>query len=151
MQNVKLPGFLVKTFSFNVGKLEISPTVWQAAAIVFLLFLLVLTLARLRHMYVNWSIKGFVPTLLIGFFLAIIFEALLVMGGKTLFIEILGWENAPKPIRTALESSRMQLVQVLDETDSFKDLKMSTNDVVGYYNKLNSDEKQSVHEQICKP
>ena len=41
------------TFSFSVGQYDIAPTYITAGLIVFLLFLLVLTLARLRHMYVS--------------------------------------------------------------------------------------------------
>ena len=112
---MELPEIFNKTFKFDVGKLQIEPSYWQAAAIVFLVFLLILTLARLRHMYVGWSLKSFLPSIVFGFILAIIVEGFLIVGGKTLFIDIMGWENAPKPISTLLDIGRTKLVKVLGE------------------------------------
>ena len=109
MQLGNAPGNIVdyinKTFSFNIGKISIAPTYWQAGAILFLIFLLVLSLARLRHMYVGWSLKGFVPNLLLGFFLALIVEGFLIISGRTLLTSLVGWENAPKPISTAIDEA----------------------------------------------
>ena len=120
---LKLPdglesSFIGKTFSFNVGQLEIEPTYWQVAAIVFLLFALVWTLARLTHMYVAWSLgKSSVSMLFWGFLLTLILEGFLLIGGRTLLTEVLGWKNAPKPIGTALDIGRERLVDVLGVTE----------------------------------
>ena len=97
---MNLPGFLGRTFDVPIGKTVISPSYFYAAAIVFLLFLLVLTLAQVRRHFLNWSLKGGIFGIALGFFLALILEGFLIIGGKTVVTEILGWKNAPKPIKT---------------------------------------------------
>ena len=108
----------VPVLNLKLGEFQFSPSYIQAGAIVFLLFLLVLTLARLRYMFVNWSLgKSGVAMLFWGFLLALILEGFLIIGGRTLFTEILGWENAPKPIVNILDAGRNKLVGVLGVTD----------------------------------
>lgn len=106
-------GFLTKSFDFNFGSFSLPFSYWQALAIVVLLFLLVLTLAQVRHHFVNWSFKGAVFGLFFGFLLALILEGFLIIGGKTALTELLGWKNAPKPFSVALGAGRDKLVQVL--------------------------------------
>ena len=109
--------FLTKTFDFNLGNLTFSPTYVIAGAIVFLLFLLVLTLAQVRRHLLNWSIKGGIFGISLGFLLALIFEGFLLIGGRTIITEFLGWKNAPKPIVNILDAGRAKLVKVLGVTD----------------------------------
>ena len=114
--------FLTKTFSFSVGKFDLAPQYWTVVAIIFLLFLLVLTLARLRYMYIHWSIaKPSLAMIFWGFLLAIIIEGFFLISGRTLLTEILGWENAPKPISTVLDAGRAKLVNVLGENEQIPD------------------------------
>lgn len=102
--------FIERTFTFNIGKMEIAPTYWQAGAIIFLLFLLLMTFARVRYLYVNWSLgKSAIAMLFWGFLLAIIFEGFMLIAGKTLFTEIFGWQNAPKPISAFIDLGRDRL------------------------------------------
>ena len=99
--------FISKTFNFKLGNLDIAPTYWQAIAIVFLLFLLVFTLARVRYLYIHWSLgKNSIAFLFWGFILALILEGFLIIGGKTVLTEVLGWQDVPKPINTALDLGR---------------------------------------------
>ena len=100
-------------FQFNLGSLNISTSYLQAGAIVVLLFLLVLSLASFRRRLVGWSMKGALFGLFFGFLLALIFEGLLVVGGRTAITEIAGWKNAPQPILSVLDSGREKLVDVL--------------------------------------
>ena len=149
--------FLNKSFgTYNVRGLYIEPTYWQAFAIVFLLFLLVLTFARLRHLYVHWSVsKPAVSFIFYGFLLALIAEGFLILSGRTLFTEGLGWENAPKPISTVLEISRNKLVDVLGVTEeipsSYAQVQASYQSVVEDYESLTSEEKGEIKNFICKP
>ena len=107
-----------KTFDLKLGSIYISPTYWQAGLIVLLLFLLVFSLARLRYLYVNWSLgKSSLSMLFWGFLLALILEGFLILSGRTLLTEIIGWNNAPKPISVALDAGREKLVDVLGEND----------------------------------
>ena len=92
-----LPPLFFKTLNLNVGNFSISPAYWEVVAIVFLLFLLVITLAHVRHVYVHWSFKTNWSMLFMGFLLALILEGFLIVGGKTILIELFGWKNAPKP------------------------------------------------------
>ena len=95
------------------GGFSISPNLLQAILIVILIFLLIFTLGHLRHTYVDWSVKGILPGLTFGFVLAILVEGLFLIAGKTLFTEVLGWKNAPKPISNVLDASREKIVSVL--------------------------------------
>lgn len=146
-------GFVNKTFLMNVGSMQIAPTYWQAGLIILLLFILVLTLARLRHVYVGWSLKGFVPTVFFGFLLALVFEGFLILSGKTLLTELLGWENAPKPISTALDEGKVKLIKVLGVSEEIPEAERvyDYREVIGNYESLSSDDKDMVNKYICTP
>ena len=86
---------------------------WQAGAIIFLIFLLILTMANFRKHYVDWSLKGGVIGIFFGFLLALILEGFLLIGGKTALTEVLGWKNPPAPLAQVLDAGRSKLIQVL--------------------------------------
>lgn len=145
--------FISKTIPFNVGKLEIAPTYWQAGLIVLLLFVLVFALARLRRLYVNWSLNSFLPAVGLGFLLALIFEGFMIISGKTVLIALLGWKNAPKPISTALDEGRSELVKVLgvSENISVTEMENDYRKVISDFVNLNDEDKQKVNKYICTP
>lgn len=147
--------FLTKTFNFSVGKFDLSPQYWTVAAIIFLLFLLVLTLARLRYMYIHWSVaKPSLAMIFWGFLLAIIIEGFFLISGRTLFTELLGWENAPKPISTALDAGRAKLVNVLGVTEQIPESQAQVpptySSVISDYEILSSKEAEEVRLEICQ-
>lgn len=142
--------------TFKIGSFEIEPTYWQAAAIIVLLFLLVFTLARLRYLYVNWHFdKNSFAMLFWGFLLALIVEGFLMIGGRTLFTEILGLKNVPKPISTILNIGRNRLITVLGVSDQVpssvakEDLK--ADDLFKEFNNLSPSEAEKLYREICKP
>ena len=141
---------------YTIKGIQIEPTYWEAAAIVFLLFLLVLTLARLRYIYVNWHLsKQSISFLFYGFLLALILEGFLILSGRTLFTTIIGWKNPPKPISTALDAGRAKLVQVLGVEatvpSSVASELPSPQSVFSDYQNLSSEEKQEAQQFICQP
>lgn len=142
------------TFELPNG-MQISSNYIQAVLIVFMIFLIILSVARLRHMYVNWSLKGAVSMIGFGFLLALVLEGLLIIGGRTLFTEVLGWENAPKPISVALDAGRLRLVNVLGVTDSIPessaDTKSEVELVVKQINSLDVEERAQLFENYCSP
>lgn len=142
-----------KTLFFNIGSVKIAPTYWQAGLVVILLFVLVLTLARLRHMYVGWSVKGFFPILALGFLLALVFEGFMILGGKTLFTELLGWKNAPKPISTVLDEGRDRLIKVLGVNEEMPNPTggYDYREVLSIYEGLSDEDKGKVNTYICTP
>ena len=149
--------FLNKSFGvYNIRGIYVEPTYWMAGAIVLLLFLLVFTLARIRWLYVHWNLgKSSLSMLFWGFLLAIITEAFLILGGRTLFTEILGWKNAPKPISTLLDISRTKMVGVMGVTDEIPESQASEpptyQSVVGDFQSLSSEDKETVKSFICQP
>jgi len=148
--------FLTKSFSFKLGNLDISPQYWHAIAIVILLFLLVLTLARLRYLYIHWSMgKSSLAMTFWGFLLALILAGFLLISGRTFFTEILGWENAPKPISTALDAGRAKLIKVLGVTEeipsSLANESPSYSSVMVDFQKLSEEEKQELRLLMCSP
>ena len=145
-----------RTFDFEVGSLGFAPTYWQAIAIVFLLFLLLWTLARLRRMLVGWSLgKSAYSMLFWGFLLTLILEGFLLIGGRTLLTEILGWKSAPKPILNALDVGRDKLVNVLGITDEIEATVAKENptaaDAVKLYQSLPPEEAEKFQTMICEP
>lgn len=152
---MKIPDFFNKTLDLDVGGLAFSPSYMQAAVIVFLVFLLVMTLAKIRRMYVDWSLKGAASMILLGFILAMIVEGFLLLGGRTILTEVLGWKNAPKPIETALDIGREELVKALGVTgeipSSNAQEKPSLDDVISSFQRLTPDEAEKARSLICAP
>ena len=149
---MNLPGFLGRTFDVPIGKTVVSPTYLYAGAIVFLLFLLVLTLAQVRRHFLNWSLKGGIFGIALGFFLALILEGFMIIGGKTVVTEILGWKNAPKPILTALEAGRNKLVNVLGVTDEIEVSEAGgppESKVIDLYQSLSPAQQEEVRYEVC--
>jgi hypothetical protein len=148
---MNLPAFWGRTISVPLGKYVFAPSYFQAAAIVFLLFLLVLTLAQVRRHFLNWSLKGGIFGIALGFFLALILEGFLVIGGKTVVTEILGWRNAPKPLLRALEAGRNKLVNVLGVTQEIEVSQAGSTQsrVIELYQSLTPDEQEFIQYQIC--
>jgi len=140
---------------FNLpGGFVFSPTYLQAGAIVLCIFLLILTFGMLQHRYNHWTIKGVMPGVAFGFTLALLIEAVLVIGGRTLFTEIIGWKDAPKPISNALEASRNQLVEVLGADASVPESKADSppnpDRVLQSYKNLKDEEQKTLQESICR-
>jgi len=142
-------------FSFKLGKLEFAPSYFTAVAVVILLFVLIITLAQVRRHFLDWSVKGAVFGLFFGFVIALILEGFLIIGGRTAVTEILGWENAPKPILTALDLGRGKLVDVLGVSDevpsTFAQSKIGKDKVIEYFKNLSSEEAKEVKSAICEP
>lgn len=150
---MKVFDFLLKNFDFEYKGYSFSPTYWQAGAIIFLLFLLVLTLAQVRRHFLSWSVKGALFGLFFGFLLALILEGFLVIGGKTALSGVFGWKNPPKPVAKALDFGRDNLVKVLG---SQKEIPLSiagetkkASDIVEIYQSLIPEEQKKAKSIIC--
>lgn len=152
---MKLPEVFAKTFDFNLGNLNFSPSYLHALGIVFLIFLLILTLARIRRTYVSWNLGSAGSTMFIGFVLALILEGFLILGGRTILTEMLGWENAPKPIKNALTISREKLVEVLGVTDeipsSYAEEEPNLYDFITEFQRLSPEEAEEFRSMVCQP
>lgn len=149
---MNLSSFFSRTFDVSLGKMVISPSYLHAAAILFLLFLLVLTLAQVRRHFLNWSIKGSIFGIFLGFLLALILEGFMIIGGKTVVTEVLGWKNAPKPITIALEAGRNKLISVLgisSEIEVSKAEGLPQSRVIELYQTLSPQAQDVVRYQIC--
>lgn len=108
---------MLSNIGFSIPNIGFGDNTWRVVAIVALLFLLVVVLAKMRRHYIDWSLKGAVFGIFLGFLLALVLEGFLIIGGRTAITEILGWQNAPKPLQVALDSGRNKLVEVLGITD----------------------------------
>lgn len=146
---------LGKSFQFNLGNLNVSTSYVQAGVIIVLLFLLVLSLASFRRHLLGWSIKGAFFGLFFGFLLALIFEGLLIVGGRTAITELVGWKNAPKPIQTVLDAGRNKLVQVLGVSQEIPSSVAKENptveDAINIFQSLDPSESSKVRQMICEP
>jgi hypothetical protein len=147
--------FISRSFSMTVGSTVLAPTYWQAGTIIFLVFIIVLSIARWRHLYIKWNLQSFIPTVLLGFILTLALEGVLLLGGKTILTELLGWENAPKPISTALDEGRNKLVDVLGITDPIPISTAKENptaeSIIQDFEMMNATETEKAKTIICSP
>ena len=143
--------------SFDVslpGGMTLSPSLLEAGVILFLLFILVLMIAQLRMRLVHWHMKGIYPGIGIGFIIALTIEGLLLVGGRTILTEVLGWKDAPKPISNVLDTSREKLVDVLGVDATVPELKafeFTPQSAVEVFGALSQTDKTEVQSIICKP
>jgi len=149
--------FLNKSFGvYNIKGIYVEPTYWMAGVIVILIFMMLFTVARIRFLYVHWHLnKHSIAFLFYGFLFATILEGFMIISGRTLFTQILGWKNPPKPISTLLDAGRNKLVDVLGVTDeipsSYAKEAPTYESVVGDYENLSVEDKEGVKSFICKP
>lgn len=147
--------FTKPQFSYEIGNIYFEPSYLQAGLIILLLFLLVLTLARLRKMYVGWSLgKSAIAMVMWGFILAVIVEAFLFIGGNTIFTLLLGWKSAPKPISTVLDMGRSRLVNVLGASTVIpnEESNITTSEkLFELFNNLSDAEKIKFNNKMCTP
>ncbi len=146
---------LQKSFDLHLGDFNMPVSYLQAGAIVFLIFLLVITLAQVRRHYIDWSFKGAVFGIFFGFLLALILEGFLIIGGKTALTEVVGWKNAPKPLSVALDAGRNQLIQVLGITDEIPSSNAkevgSVDSAVSVLQSLTPTDTKKVKAIFCQP
>jgi hypothetical protein len=146
---------IVGSFTLNLGKFSLPVTYIQAIAVLALIFFLVLILAQFRRHYVNWSFKGALFGIVIGFLLALALEGFLLVGGKTVLISVLGWKNPPAPISNALDAGRSKLLQVLGtETQVSPTLiqdEVTVTNAIELFQSLNPTDIKKVKSIICQP
>ena len=135
-------------FNFDIGNIFFPSSYVQAGVIVVLLFVLVLSLAQLRRHFVDWSVKGALFGLFFGFLLALVLEGFLIIGGRTVITQVLGWQNPPEPLANVLDAGRNKLIQVLGAKTK---LNPTFNDAVVFFQSLNPSEAQKLKNFICKP
>lgn len=128
-----------------INNFSVTPTYIQAGAIIILIFLLVISLAQFRHHFVKWSMKGGLIGLFFGILLTLILEGFLLVSGHTVLIGLLGWENAPKPIGTALDIGKEKLTNILGATPE----NSTSKDVITIMQSLNPDEIKKIKAIIC--
>jgi len=144
----------IPSFSFKIGNLEFTPSYIQAGLFVFLIFLLVLLMARMRREFLHWSLRGATSMIFLGFLMALIIEGFMLIGGRTLITEILGWKNPPKVLSKVLDTGRTKLVDVLgvkDQIPKSNAMNSTSGDVINLFKNLSSNEADKVREAICKP
>lgn len=153
--NFKLPGFLNHGpyLNFKIGNLNFSPSYINAGLIVFLLFILALTMAQVRRHFMRWSFKGALFGIFLGFLLALILEGFLIIGGRTAMTEVLGWKNPPKPVSLALDAGRNRLIKVLGVNIEIPLSNASgnkTEELIKIFNNLSSEEKENLQSKLCR-
>ncbi len=144
--------------SFGVYKIKgiyVEPTLWQALAIILCVFLLVFTLARVRFLYVHWSMgKQNLSFLFWGFVMALIIEAIMIISGRTLFTEVIGWKNVPKPISTILDISRNKMISVMgvnsEVPSSLAEEPLNAGNLFSQYQLLTPSEMENFRVMVCK-
>jgi hypothetical protein len=140
----------------NVANVSFSAQAWQVGAIVFLLFLLIITMASMRHHMLHWATKGAGFGIALGFVLALVLEGFLLLGGRTALTAVFAWKNAPEPVAQVLDSSRQKFMQVLGEQTQVPEInaappRSTIDDALDSYRQLNPTQAQEFIEKICAP
>jgi hypothetical protein len=147
--------FFSDNLNLKVLHVNFSPNVIKFGAIILLLFILVLTLARVRRHFMDWSFKGALFGIFFGFLLALILEGFLIIGGRTAITEVLGWKNAPQPIQVALDSGKSQLIRILGIKDEIPSSTAKENitvqGAIETLQSLNPTDMKKVKTLICQP
>lgn len=143
-------GFLSKTlFIYPLPRgFEFQFSYFQAGLTVLMLFLLILTLGQLRHRFLHWHMEGVIPGVIFGFIIALLLEGILIIGGRTILIEVLGWKSAPKPISNALDAGRNKMVSVLGVRLEKKSV--TTGEMMSLYQELDEEDKESLQQFLCE-
>ena len=145
----------VGQFNLNIGKFSLPISYAEAALVVFLVFLLVLSFAQFRRHTVDWSIKGAIFGVFLGFLLALTLEGFLIIEGRTALTGVLGWKNPPAPISIALDAGRNKLIQVLGVNDKVpSSLAKENSSVAGaieLLQSLNPTDIKKVKTIFCQP
>lgn len=144
--------FIQGKFNFNLPNgFTFQPTYIQAGLVVFLIFLLVLTLGSLRHRMNHWQMKGAIPGVAFGFLLAIIIEGILLVSGGTIITKTLGWRNPPKPVALALDQGKSKLTDVLGVSEiSNQTEEITPTQVISGIKDLSPSEYDSIVRLICE-
>lgn len=144
---------LAPSLDYNFSDYNISASYFQAGIVLFLIFVLLFSLARLKRMQQHWSMKGATSMIFIGFIIALVLEGFMLLGGRTILTELLGWENAPKPISTALDEGRQRMIKVLGVTDEIPNSSaaepLTADEVMYIIDALPQTEKDLLHETMC--
>ena len=90
-----------------------------------------------------------------GVVLAIIMEGFFILSGRTIFTEILGMKNVPKPFSTVLNISRQKVVNVLGTENAVPDTgaksKLDSGQMYSLYKNMDKSEAQKLRQDICYP
>lgn len=147
--------YLVGQFNFNLGNFSFSIPYVEVAALVFLIFLLIVTMAQLRRHNIDWSIKGIIFGTFFGFLLALTLEGFLITKGGTALTGILGWKNAPAPVSFVLDAGRTKLIQVLGVSEQIPSSIARENPTVAgalqFLQSLNPADIKKVKVIFCQP
>ncbi|MEK7472709.1 MAG: hypothetical protein AAB625_01585 [Patescibacteria group bacterium] len=152
---MQIIGTLFQNVVSFFSNFSVAPTYIKAGAIIVLIFLLIIVLAQFRHHFVKWSLKGGLMGLFFGFLLALFLEGFLLIAGRTAVTELLGWKNAPKPIKTALDIGHQKLINVLGTSEQINKTYASTNptieDALNTLQDLDPVEIIKIKAIICQP
>lgn len=144
-----------ETLHLTIGNVNISPSYIQAAVIIFLIFILLLVLANWSRGYLSWYMSGWYIWSLFGFLLALIIEGLFIANGTTILTQALGWKNAPKPVKFALQSGREKLIDILVKEGLVyrvgDEKTITLQSVLEDFTSLQESDKESAAASICKP
>lgn len=144
MGGIDLFVYKMDTFFSSFG---VPPIYIQAGAIIILLFFLVLSLAQVRHHFLKGSFKGGVAGLVFGIIFTLIIEGFLLVNGSTILTTVFRWDNAPKPLGTALDMGKVKLKNVLGTETNVQ----TSKDVIQTLQSLNPEEIKKVKSILCEP
>ncbi len=145
--------YFSKTIDVDLLGKNIPVPYVQVSLLVFLIFLLILTMAQYRRHTVDYSFKGAGFGILFGFMLALTLEGFLLVKGSTAITSLLGWKNAPKPISVMLDSGRTKLEQVLGMQDSAQAVVKSSipQEAIKVFQGLTPQDREKIKSLICTP
>ncbi len=140
-------GGILDSIKSQTGNIHFAPGVTQAGIIIFLAFLLLIVMARMTRSYLSWYTSGWWIWTGLGFLLAVVIEGFFVISGSTIFTSILGWESAPKPVQSVIDTSRSKLIDVLGAEDT----KPTSETIISGFYELDQESASKVRTSLCTP
>ncbi len=83
-------GILGKSVPLRLFNMDFQFAYWEIGAIVFLIFLLILSLAHMRRHFVDWSVKGAVFGFFLGVIVTLVVVGILLLKGIRIDTKVLG-------------------------------------------------------------
>lgn len=130
-----------------INGFSVAPMYIKAGFAIVLIFFLIISLAQIRHHFVRWSFKGGLIGLFFGALLTLIVEGFFMINGSTILITLLGWQKAPKPIKTALDLGKERISNVLGIQTQTE----GEESIMSLLQNLDPDEIKKIKAIMCTP
>lgn len=156
----------IQTLASSLG-ISFAESSLQTLFILAGVFLLLVLLGLTRKHFLGYSFKGGYAGFGLGVIFTLVIEVLLLLGGRTLLTESLGWKSAPPVLTETLDRGKEEVARVLGvenasdleigfstASDSASSQRENFDDAESFlssYQKLTPFEAGKIRSRVCAP